>query len=163
MRSFRADSMSAFVKALLDEDQDTARKVLSRLNDRYPIVITRDLNTAKKWLRRQARGNERIGLLGSSKAMRLKPHAVDVRLAADPIHYFPAEREDVRSSFYLEECATEFLVQGLELDWACAAWDADLRMTEAGWRHFDFSGSQWKNIHNSENQRNLKKTPIEYC
>jgi hypothetical protein len=156
MRSFRADSVSAFVKALLDEDTGTARNALSQFRDRYPIVITRDLNAAKQWLKRQARAHERYGLLSSSKAMRLKPYAVDVRLAADPIHYFLAEREDVRSSFYLEECATEFQVQGLELDWACAAWDADLRMTSAGWRHYDFAGSRWKNIHSTENQRNLK-------
>ena len=156
MRSFRADSVSAFVKALLDEDRIAARHTLSRFSDRYPIVITRDLPAAKQWLKRRARANERYGLLGSSKAMRLKPYAVDVRLAADPIHYFLAEREDVRSSFYLEECATEFQVQGLELDWACAAWDADLRMTTAGWRHYDFSGSRWKSIHSEENRRNLK-------
>ncbi len=156
MRSFRADSVSAFVKALLDEDLNAARNTLSQFQERYPIVITRDLNAAKLWLKRQARANERYGLLSSSKAMRLKPYAVDVRLAADPIHYFLAEREDVRSSFYLEECATEFQVQGLELDWACAAWDADWRMTSAGWRHYDFSGSRWKNVHSTENQRNLK-------
>jgi hypothetical protein len=156
MRSFRADSVSAFVKALLDEDTRAARNELHRFQDRYPIVITRDLDAAKQWLKRQARAHERYGLLSSSKAMRLKPYAVDVRLAADPIHYFLAEREDVRSSFYLEECATEFQVQGLELDWACAAWDADLRMTSAGWRHFDFAGSRWKHIHSTENQRNLK-------
>ncbi|MEY4748916.1 MAG: hypothetical protein RIQ60_1130 [Pseudomonadota bacterium] len=156
MRSFRADSVSAFVKALLDMDQDAARNAHKHFSDRYPIVISRDLNAAKQWLKRQARANERYGLLSSSKAMRLKPYAVDVRLAADPIHYFLAERDDVRSSFYLEECATEFQVQGLELDWACAAWDADLRMTSAGWRHYDFAGSRWKNIHSTENQRNLK-------
>lgn len=156
LRSFRANSVSAFVKALLDQDQDAARNALSQFGDRYPIVITRDLTAAKQWLKRQARGNERYGLLSSSKAMRLKPYAVDVRLAADPIHYFLAERSDVRSSFYLEECATEFQVQGLELDWACAAWDADFRMTSAGWRHHDFAGSRWKNIHSPENQRNLK-------
>ena len=156
MRSFRADSVSAFVKALLDEDGDAARNALSRFSDRYPIVITRDLNAAKQWVKRQARANERYGLLGSSKAMRLRPYAVDVRLAADPIHYFLADGDDVRSSFYLEECATEFQVQGLELDWACAAWDADLRMTSAGWRHYDFAGSRWKNIHSAETRRNLK-------
>ena len=156
MRSFRADSVSAFVKALLDEDRGSARSTLNQFRDRYPIVITRDLNAAKRWLKQRARANERYGLLSSSKAMRLKPYAVDVRLAADPIHYFLAERDDVRSSFYLEECATEFQVQGLELDWACAAWDADLRMTSSGWRHYDFAGSRWKNIHSPESQRNLK-------
>jgi hypothetical protein len=88
--------------------------------------------------------------------MRLRPHAIEVRLAADPVHYFLAEPQDVRSSFYLEDCATEFQVQGLELDWACVAWDADLRMGAVEWSHHDFSGSKWKNIHSAENRRNLK-------
>lgn len=156
LRSFRADSVSSFVKALLDLDRTAARNALSVFRERYPIVLSRDLASAKRWVKSKARGNERFGLLGSSKAMRLRPHAVDVRLAADPIHYFLAEPQDVRSSFYLEDCATEFQVQGLELDWACVAWDADLRMGAAEWSHHDFSGSKWKSIHSVENQRNLK-------
>jgi hypothetical protein len=156
LRSFRADKVSSFVKALLDIDRTAARQTLAAFNQRYPIVLSRDLAAAKRWVKRKARGNERYGLLGSSKAMRLRPHAVEVRLAADPIHYFLAEPQDVRSSFYLEDCATEFQVQGLELDWACVAWDADLRMGVKGWSHHDFSGSKWKSIHSVENQRNLK-------
>ncbi len=156
LRSFRADKVSSFVKAMLDIDRNAARQTLAAFRERYPIVLTRDLAAAKRWVKGKARGNERFGLLGSSKAMRLRPHAVEVRLAADPIHYFLAEPQDVRSSFYLEDCATEFQVQGLELDWACVAWDADLRMGAAEWSHHDFSGSRWKNIHSAENQRNLK-------
>lgn len=156
LRSFRADKVSSFVKALLDLDRTAARDTLAAFRERYPIVVSRDLAAAKTWVRRKARGKERFGLLGSSKAMRLRPHAIEVRLAADPIHYFLAEPEDVRSSFYLEDCATEFQVQGLELDWACVAWDADLRMGTTGWSHHDFAGSKWKNIHSAENQRNLK-------
>jgi hypothetical protein len=156
LRSFRADKVSAFVKALLDLDRVAARHSLATFRERYPIVISRDLAAAKRWVKGKARANERFGLLGSSKAMRLRPHAVEVRLAADPIHYFLAEPQDVRSSFYLEDCATEFQVQGLELDWACVAWDADLRMGAAEWSHHDFSGSKWKSIRSVENQRNLK-------
>lgn len=156
IRSFRADKVSSFVKSLLDLDRAAARASLDAFRDRYPVVITRDLASAKGWVRQKARAQERFGLLGSSKALRLRPHAVDVRLAADPVHYFLADPDDVRSSYYLEDCATEFQVQGLELDWACVAWDADLRMGEASWTHHDFSGSKWKNIHSEENQRNLK-------
>ena len=108
LRSFRADKLSAFVKALLDVDRVGAQLSLSTFRERYPIVISRDLATAKRWIKSNARANERYGLLGSSKAMRLRPHAIEVRLAADPIHYFLAEQHDVRSSFYLEDCATEF-------------------------------------------------------
>lgn len=156
LRSFRAEKVSSFVKALLDCDLDTAAGELASFRDRYPIVITRDLAAAKRWVRQQARGKERYGLLASSKAMRLKPHAIEVRLAADPVHYFLAEPQDVRSAYYLEECATEFQVQGLELDWACVTWDADLRHDRRGWSHHDFRGSRWTNVNSAENRRNLK-------
>lgn len=156
LRSFRADKVSSFVKALLDLDCEAARNALAGFRERYPIVVSRDVSAARQWVKCKARGSERYGLLGSSKALRLRPHAIDVRIAADPIHYFLAEPNDVRSSFYLEDCATEFQVQGLELDWTCVAWDADLRMGENRWSHHDFAGSRWNNIHSVENQRNLK-------
>lgn len=156
LRSFRAEKVSSFVKALLDCNHESAARELASFRDRYPIVVTRNLDAAKRWLRQQARGQERYGLLASSKAMRLKPHAIDVRLAADPVHYFLSEPDDVRSSYYLEDCATEFQVQGLELDWACVTWDADLRHNGKTWSHHDFRGSRWTNIHSPEHTRNLK-------
>ena len=156
MRSFRAENVSAFVKALLDCDTDAARTAFVQLKDRFPIVITRDLDAAKAWVRLQARGSERFGLLASSKAMRLKPHAVDIRVSVDPVHYFLNEREDVRSSYYLEDAATEFQVQGLELDWACVAWCADFRFDGSAWNYHDFRGSRWSNINISENQNYLR-------
>lgn len=150
MRSFRAENVSAFVKALLDCEKDTAREIFGKLSARFPIFITRDLEKAKNWVRSKARGSERYGLLASSKAMRLKPHAVDIRVDVDPVHYFLNDSEDVRSSYYLEDAATEFQVQGLELDWACVTWDADLRFNGAGWNFHDFRGSNWNNINKAE-------------
>ena len=126
-------------------------ELLVNLSERYPIAVTRDLARAKEWVRDRSRGTERYGLVASSKAMRLKPHAIDVRVAIDPVHWFLDSQEDVRSSWYLEDCATEFQVQGLELDWACVTWDADLRHSGAGWSHHDFRGSRWVNINNREN------------
>jgi len=156
MRSFRAEKVSAFVKALLDCDADTAREHLTFFKTRYPIVVTRDLDRAKRWVKSQARGDERYGLLASSKAMRLKPHAIDIRVEADPAQYFLGASDDVRSSYYLEDCATEFQVQGLELDWTVVTWDADLRKSEEDWSFHDFRGNRWQNIKSTENQRNLK-------
>jgi hypothetical protein len=156
IRSFRAEKVSAFVKALLDGEETVAKQLLASFIDRYPIVITRDLNAAKRWVRDQSRGTERYGLLASSKAMRLKPHAIDVRIDADPVHYFLGSSDDVRSSFYLEDCATEFQVQGLELDWTCVTWDADFRRDQNEWRFHDFRSSKWQNIRSGENRRNLK-------
>ncbi len=155
IRSFRAENVSAFVKALLDSDLEGARGHLDAFRDRYPIVVTRSLDAAKQWTRERARGTERYGLLASSKAMRLKPHAIDIRVEADPAKYFLAEAEDIRSSLYLEECATEFQVQGLELDWSVVNWDADLRRSTGSWSHHDFRGTKWQNILATENRRNL--------
>lgn len=156
MRSFRAENVSLFVKLLLDQEIDRARDVYQQLSDRYPIVLTRDLTAAKNWLRHQARGSERYGIVDSSEAQRLKPHAIDVRTDVDPIHWFLDGKEDVRSSFYLEDVATEFQVQGLELDWTCVTWDADFRRTDSGWDYWSFCGDRWNRIRKPERQTYLK-------
>jgi len=156
MRSFRAENVSAFVKALLDCEQEAARETFGKLSARFPIVLSRDLEKAKEWVRSKARGSERYGLLASSKAMRLKPHAVDIRVDVDPVHYFLNDCDDVRSSYYLEDAATELQVQGLELDWTCVTWDADFRFNGTGWNCHDFRGSSWNNINKSELQNYLR-------
>lgn len=152
MRSFRANNLSSFVKSVLDLEVGSAAKAFHGLKDRYPIAITRDLQKARRWLRSNSRGSERCGLVASSKAMRLKPHAIDIRAAIDPVHWFLDDRADIRSSDFLEDCATEFQVQGLELDWVCVNWDGDLRYTSKGWSHHDFRGSRWENVKQRERQ-----------
>lgn len=156
MRSFRAEHVSAWVKALLDVDREHATSAFTSIHDRYPIVLTRDLAKAKAWLRQRARGNERYGMVVSSQAQRLKPHAIDVRVDIDPVHWFLHEREDVRSSYYLEDAATEFDVQGLELDWACVVWDGDFRFSSTGWQHWSFKGTRWQRIHKDDRKAYLK-------
>ncbi len=156
MRSFRAENVSAFVKALLDREETEARRLLGTIRDRYPIVLTRDIRRAKDWVKSQARGTERYGMVVSSQAQRLKPHAIDVRPKINPIHWFLHGKTDVRSSYYLEDVATEFHVQGLELDWACVVWDGDFRAFEKGWGHFAFKGRRWTNIKKPERQTYLK-------
>jgi len=156
MRSFRAENVSLLVKHLLDLNIKEARTALTSLNKKYPIVITRDLSCAKKWLKEQARGSERYGMVASSQAERLKPHAINVKSPMDPIHWFLDDKDDVRSSYYLEDVATEFHVQGLELDWACVVWDADLRYSTQGWEHWSFQGSRWKHILQTQRKVYLK-------
>jgi hypothetical protein len=155
MRSFRAEHVSAFVKALLDCEKQQAREKFAQLIDRYPITVTRNLNQAKQWIRARARGGERFGLVASSKAQRLKPHAIDIRVDVDPVHWFLNDKDDTRSSYYLEDAATEFQVQGLELDWACVTWDGDLRFDGSCWSFHDFRGDRWTNIANTDNRRYL--------
>lgn len=156
MRSFRAEHVSLLVKQILDLQPEDAKKTLDKVKKKYPIVITRDLTKAKQWLKTQARGSERYGIVVSSQAERLKPHAIDVKSPVDPIHWFLDGKEDVRSSYYLEDVVTEFQVQGLELDWACVTWDADFRYSEHGWKHFSFVGDKWNNIKKPERQDYLK-------
>lgn len=156
MRSFRAENVSLFVKNLLDMNIDEAIKNYQKLKDKYPIVLTRDIKKAKKWLKEKARGTERYGIVVSSQATRLKPFAIDVKSPMDPIHWFLDGKEDIRSSYYLEDVATEFQVQGLELDWACVTWDGDFRYSPEGWKSFSFVGSKWNNIHKEERKLYLK-------
>ena len=146
MRSFRAEHVSRFVKAVLDRERGKASELLALFGQRYPIVATRDLARAKAWIRSRARGSERFGLVASSGAQRLKPHAVDIRVEVNPVHWFLNDRDDTRSSFYLEDAATEFQVQGLELDWVCVTWDADLRFVHDDWTYHSFVGSRWNNV-----------------
>jgi hypothetical protein len=156
IRSFRSEHVSNFVKAVLDGEIDQARKTLTKLDGKYPVYATRNLIAAKEWIRNRARGSERFGLVASSKAQRLKPHAIDVRVDVDPIHWFLSDREDTRSSYFMEDAATEFQVQGLELDWVCVTWDGDFRRSDDRWSFHDFRGSRWQNINKGENQVYLK-------
>jgi hypothetical protein len=156
IRSFRSERVSHLVKALLDLDRSGVRENLAQVQARYPIVLTRDLNAARKWLRTNARGSERYGIVVSSQAERLKPYAVDVKTPIDPVHWFLNQKDDVRSSYYLEDVATEFHVQGLELDWTCVVWDADFRFGTDGWQHWSFRGNRWERIRARERQNYLK-------
>jgi Uncharacterized conserved protein (DUF2075) len=146
VRSFRSERYSEFVNRLLDLDTKGARALLPDATARFPLRVTRKLATAKSWLRAHARGSERYGIVVSSQAQRLKPHAIDVRVKVDPVHWFLAGKEDTRSSYYLEDVATEFQVQGLELDWTCVVWDGDLRYSHDGWSHHSFVGDRWTRV-----------------
>ena len=150
MRSFRAENLSALVKSVLDLDIARSRELLSVIKDKYPIVLTRDLQKAKAWLKEKARGSERYGMIVSSQAQRLKPLAIDVRSPMNPVNWFLDGKDDVRSSFYLEDVATEFDIQGLELDWTCVTWDGDLRYSPNEWNTYEFHGSRWQNINKPE-------------
>jgi hypothetical protein len=155
MRSFRAEKLSLFVKQLLDINSTEAIKTLNEISANYPIVITRSLQKAKNWLKQKARASERFGLVVSSQAYRLKPLAIDVRSPVDPVHWFLNGKDDVRSSYYLEDVATEFQVQGLELDWVCVTWDGDLRFDQSTWKSFSFKGSKWQKINQEERKKYL--------
>ena len=156
MRSFRSERVAEFVKLLLDNKPSDARQLFGEIRDKYYIYLTRDLNTAKNWVRSVSRGNERYGLFASSNAVRLKPRGVVYnRNSISPENWYLNEREDIRSSYFLETVASEFETQGLELDFAIIAWDADLRIEDGKWKHFQLSTRlsppNWSPIVSKEN------------
>ncbi|OUN76212.1 hypothetical protein B5G09_11170 [Alistipes sp. An54] len=146
LRSFRAENLSAFVHALLSFNPDAAA-LYDTIKAHYPIVLTRDMTKARTWLRKNTRGSQRSGVLVSKTAARFKPLAVDVLGQGDEnaVHWFLEDKTDIRSSNYLEDAATEIQVQGLELDYTCVLWDADLRCENGSWRYFNFNGrTAWR-------------------
>lgn len=156
MRSFRAEALSDFIGHILDNRPDLAADTYRDIQDRYPIVLTRNIDTARTWLREHSRGSERHGLIASSGAKRLRPEGINVRAKIDPAHWFLNGPGDVRSAFYLEDVATEFDIQGLEIDWAGICWDADLRHTGPQWSSHAFKGTMWQNVNAYERQLYLK-------
>ncbi|GLQ34557.1 hypothetical protein GCM10007939_08400 [Amylibacter marinus] len=146
IRSFRAESLSSFVSTVLDNDPLAALEIMTTLIDSYPIFLTRDLANAKNWLKSKARGSERTGLVASSGAHRLRPEGIHIKSKIEPENWFLNNTEDVRSSYYLEGVATEFDIQGLELDWVGMCWDADLRYVGDNWNFTAFKGSKWQSV-----------------
>jgi DUF2075 family protein len=155
MRSFRAEKLSSFVKNLLDLNIENAQDDFLQFSKKYPIVVTRDIIKAKKWLKEKARGSERYGIVVSSQALRLKPFAIDVKSPMNYVNWFLDDKDDVRSSFYMEDVVTEFHIQGLELDWSCVVWDGDLRHSKNEWQTYSFRGKKWQNINKIERKKYL--------
>lgn len=158
IRSFRTENVAIFVKAILDCEVAKAQDLFDKFQRDYPIVITRNLEKAKEWLRMKSRGSERYGIVASSGAMRLKSFGVNVKCKIDPSHWFLNDKCDVRSSYFLEDVATEFDIQGLELDWICLAWDADMRFDGTSWNLKSFKGTRWQDVKKVEYQLYLKNT-----
>lgn len=160
LRSFRAERLSSFVHSLLSFNDD-ARDLYKEVAEKgYPIVLTRDMNKAREWLRSKARGSQQTGVLVSKVAARFKPLAISILPQGDEnaVHWFLEDKTDVRSSNYLEDAATEIQVQGLELDFACVLWDADMRYIDGHWEYFKFNGkNKWIPVADTTNGQEEKK------
>ncbi len=156
LRSFRAERLSAFVHALLSFNNNASKLYQDVVTHNYPIYLTRDMDKARKWLRYQARGSQQTGILVTKVAARFKPLAVNILAQGDEnaVHWFLEDKTDIRSSNYLEDAATEIQVQGLELDYACVLWDADMRIDVDKWNYWKFNGkTAWIPERNKEAQQ----------
>lgn len=156
IRSFRSEKISSFVQELIDGNSIQAKSILLEINNKFPIYITRNLNTAKEWLRSNAKGTERIGFVGSSGGRRLKSLGIDVKNEISPVNWFLNDSSDVRSSYYLELVATEFDIQGLEIDYVCLAWDINFFFKDNKWNYQSFEGSTWKKINSDVTRSYLR-------
>jgi hypothetical protein len=156
MRSFRAESLSDLIGHLVDNSAIQTRAAYARISGAYPIVVTRNLHKAKDWLRTHARGTERFGLVASSGAQRLRSVGIHIKAAIEPPNWFLNGRNDVRASYYLEEVASEFDVQGLELDWAGVCWDGDFYHDGGQWISQAFKGSKWQSVNDASRRLYLK-------
>ena len=157
IRSFRADKQCQFVDNLLDNNPEKAKEIYNLISERYPIYITRNYSKAKEWVRNQVRGSQRCGVMACSSAQRLKPEGIYVPTEIDVKNWFLAPSYDLRSSNMLEIVASEFKVQGLEIDWGIVCWDADLRRAkkENDWDHYSFRGTKWNKRNKPEQKRYL--------
>ncbi|PHO10423.1 hypothetical protein CPG37_05065 [Malaciobacter canalis] len=147
VRSFRSEKLSDFIHSILDIDRTKATSLYNNfLKNDYPILVTRDFEKAKKWLNSKAIGSERSGVVASSGAYRLRPFGINVKNQIDAPIWFLNNKDDIRSSYFNEEVATEFDIQGLELDWTCVCWDGDFYFHNNQWMFRKFKGTKWQNI-----------------
>lgn len=158
LRSFRSENVSKFVKAFLDVDKNTAKILYQSFKNDYPIYVTRDIEQAKQWIKSKAKGTQRYGLTASSGAKRLRRYGIWVQNKINAPVWFLNNKEDVRSSFYLEETATEFDIQGLELDWTVVCWDGNLRFNGNNFEYYCFTGTKWNNVRKEEQILYLKNS-----
>lgn len=156
LRSFRSENVSNFVKVLLDGNEEKAKNLYNEFKNDYPIYLTRNLEAAKNWIRSRAKGTQRYGLIASSGAKRLRKYGVWVNNELNAPIWFLNNKYDVRSSYYLEETATEFDIQGLELDWTIVCWDANFRIENDKFKAYSFKGTKWTNVNNRENALYIK-------
>lgn len=151
LRSFRSAKLSDFIQEIINNQFNNARNIyFNFIKKEYPIKITRDLSKAKNWLKTKTKGSERSGIVASSGGIRLRPFGLNVKSKIDAPNWFLNDKNDIRSSTFLEEVATEFDIQGLELDWICLAWDGDLFYHENKWNYRKFKGTKWQFVNNDE-------------
>lgn len=156
IRSFRTPDLAAFVKAILDVEKDKAKNLFQKIKDKYPLLLTRDLEEAKNWIKQQCKGSMRYGLIASSGALRLKPRGIFVKNEINVANWFLNDKFDVRSSYYLEDVVSKFDIQGLELDYSLVAWDGDFRFDGTQWTYNSFVGNRWQKINSDDNKLYLK-------
>lgn len=147
LRAYRNDKQGLWVEALLEGDVSFASDIANEM-EHSPAFVTRNLTNAKSWLRMRNRGGHRVGLLASSGAVRLIAEGVPFSPRSNELdevaHWFLKPTGDYRSSNALEKPLSEFVCQGLEIDYACLCWGNDLIWKENAWLVRKMSAPKWQ-------------------
>jgi Uncharacterized conserved protein (DUF2075) len=152
MRSFRAEALSTFVGHVLDDEPEAASATYKSIKAAYPIYLTRNLAAARAWLRSQARGTERFGLVASSGAQRLRPEGIHIKAEIEPTNWFLNADTDVRSSCYLVRRPRSRAGLGRRV--------LGRRLSSQGWK-MDLPGIQRHQV--AIRQRRFQATVSEEC
>ncbi len=161
LRFYKNRDFEKWAAAVVNADSKEAKTIADRLKkSAIKILLTRDLKTAKKWIRNHRVGEECAGMIASSQARRLIAEGIHVLPQADSkiAQWMLAPTGDIRSSNTLEVAQNQFQVQGLELDYTLLCWDADFRLTENKWDVFNINGATWQN-QKQESQKTYRKNP----
>jgi hypothetical protein len=157
-RSLRAEQLATWVNHVIEGKPEAASAL--NVTQRFPIFLSRDLQETRRKLRDEQKGVSRYGLVGSSGAARLRAEGLEPSStfhAEYPWeHWYLAGETDLRSSYQCEVFATEFEIQGLELDWIGLCWGGDFVWhAHRGWqlrKLHPSAVSKWNAIKNPEKQ-----------
>lgn len=127
VRSLKAESYAVWVNHVVNGEAAAAATL--KAEEHFPIMLTRSLSDLRLLLRQNTIGESRSGLVASSRATRLRAEGLEPDSTFHGAyrwdHWYLAPSTDVRSSYQLEVFATEFEIQGLELDWIGVCWGGD--------------------------------------
>lgn len=133
IRTPRARNLSEFSEALLNNEPEKAKNALEKFAN-YPICITRDLKNAEQFILNNKQRKERYGKLCSSnsKILGKNSHSFD---NIDNWHFanWMLDESGRDSSNSLVFAASEFNIQGLEIDWSLLGWDMDMYYANGEW------------------------------
>lgn len=157
MRSFRNKNVAEFAEAIVSNEPERARNLYASIRDDYPIYVTRSLDDAKEWVRSMTkRPSDRYGVVADSYGQRIRADGILVPMDFDAVKWFLRGKDNIDSSYFMEVAASEFKIQGLEIDYAVVAWEGDYRYQNGEFCHHRFYGGKWQNVRDKMLQRYLK-------
>lgn len=156
LRAYRSSLHGRWVEALLIGQIKDAAAIAASMQH-PPAYVTRNLASLRAWLKKRRRGGHRVGLLASSNATRLIAEGIPPSPMSNQlqqvVHWFLRPTNDYRSSNSLEVPLSEFVCQGLEIDYAGICWGNDLIWRDQQWLPRKMRAPSWTRVKNPENRQ----------